>query len=162
MTEPEPGSQVKKTTRAAVPPPLVFLAAIVIGVALNFFWPLPIFADPRIGDALGLVVSLASAGLAYWALRTMLRAGENPDPATPTKRIVRQGPFASSRNPIYLSFALFDIGVALLANNWWIVLALALLLFYVDRGIVQREERHLEQEFGDEYLQYKRSVRRWL
>lgn len=111
---------------------------------------------------LGLLASLASAAFAYWALRTMLRAGEQPDPGTPTRSIVRDGPFARTRNPIYLSFALFDLGVALLANNWWIVLALAVLMVYVDRGIVQREERYLEEAFGDEYLDYKRNVRRWL
>lgn len=111
---------------------------------------------------LGLVASLASAALAYWALRTMLRAGEQPDPGAPTKSIVRDGPFARTRNPIYLSFALFDLGVALLANNWWIVLALAVLMVYVDRGIVQREERYLEEAFADDYLDYKRNVRRWL
>lgn len=151
-----------KSSRAAVPPPLVFLGALVIGVVLNFIRPLPIFSGPRIGDVLGLLAALASGALAYWALRTMLRAGEQPDPGAPTKRIIRRGPFARSRNPIYLSFALFDIGVALLINSLWIVLALAVLMVYVDIGIVRREERYLEQEFGDEYLDYKRSVRRWL
>jgi protein-S-isoprenylcysteine O-methyltransferase Ste14 len=92
----------------------------------------------------------------------MVRAGEQPDPAAPTHKIIKEGPFARTRNPIYLSFALFDLGVALLLNNLWIILALAVLMVYVDRGIVQREERYLDQKFGQDYLNYKGSVRRWI
>lgn len=151
-----------RSSRAAVPPPLVFLAALVIGVILNIVWPLSIFSDGRIGDLLGLLVALSSAALAFWAFRTMLRAGEQPDPGVATKAIVRKGPFSRTRNPIYISFALFGLGVALLLNNLWIILALAVLMVYVDIGIVRREERYLERKFGQEYLDYKNSVRRWI
>jgi len=153
---------VNRSAHAAVPPPLIFLGALVIGVALNIARPLTIFTDGRIGDVLGLVAALGSAAIAFWAFRTMVRAGEHPDPAVPTKSIVRQGPFGRTRNPIYVSFALFDLGVALLLNNLWIILALVPLMLYVDRGIVRREERYLEQQIGDEYLDYKQSVRRWI
>ncbi len=145
-----------------MPPPLIFLGALVVGVALNFARPLAILPNGRIGDVLGLLVTIGSAALAFWAFRTMVRAGEQPDPAVPTKSIVRQGPFGRTRNPIYISFALFDLGVALLMNNLWIILALAPLMLYVDRGIIRREERNLERQFGDEYLDYKQSVRRWI
>ena len=108
-----------------MPPPLVFLGALVIGVILNIARPLQIFTNGQIGDILGLLAALGSAALAFWALRTMLRAGEQPDPGAHTHKIIKEGPFARTRNPIYLSFALFDLGVALLMNNLWIVLALA-------------------------------------
>ena len=153
---------MNKSARAAVPPPLIFLGALVIGVALNIALPFAIFTNGRIGEVLGLVAALGSAGIAFWALRTMVRAGEQPDPAAPTHKIIKNGPFGRSRNPIYLSFALFDVGVALLLNNLWIILALGVLMVYVDRGIVRREERYLEQQFGETYMEYKRNVRRWI
>ena len=146
----------------AVPPPLIFLGTLVIGVILNIVRPLPIFTDGRMGDVMGLLAALASASVAFWAFRTMLRAGERPDPGAPTRKVIKEGPFARTRNPIYLSFALFDLGVALLLNNLWILLALVPLMLYVDRGIVRREERSLEQQFGQEYMDYKASVRRWI
>ncbi|GMR10983.1 MAG: isoprenylcysteine carboxylmethyltransferase family protein [Anaerolineae bacterium] len=145
-----------------VPPPLVFFGALVIGVVLNLLWPLAIFAEAKIGDVLGLLAALGSGAFAIWAFRTMLRAGEQPDPREPTQAIVTDGPFARTRNPLYLSFAIFDLGVALLLNNLWIILALVPLMVYIDIRIVRREERYLEQQIGDEYLEYKRSVRRWL
>jgi protein-S-isoprenylcysteine O-methyltransferase Ste14 len=153
---------VSRNSRAAVPPPLVFLGALVIGVVLNIVRPLPIFGDGQVGDILGLLAAISSAALAFWAFRTMVRAGEQPDPGVPTHTIVREGPFARTRNPIYLSFALFAIGVALLMNSLWIILALVVLMVYVDRGIVRREERYLEQQFGEDYTDYMSSVRRWI
>ncbi len=92
----------------------------------------------------------------------MLHAGEQPDPRVPTRMIVSVGPFARTRNPIHLSFALFDIGVAPHLNNLWVAIAFAVLTVYVDVRIVRLEERNLERQFGDEYLDYKRSIRRWL
>ena len=153
---------MNRSALAAVPPPLIFLGTLVIGVALNIARPLAIFTNGRIGDILGLVAALGSAGIAFWAFRTTVRAGEHPDPSVSTRKIVEGGPFSRTRNPIYLSFALFDLGVGLLMNNLWIILALVPLMLYVDRGIVRREERYLEQQFGDEYLDYKQSVRRWI
>ena len=47
----------------------------------------------------------------------------------------------------------------LLINLW---VAIGALMVYVDVRIVRREERYLKRQFGDEYLDYKRSVRRWL
>ncbi len=158
----EPESGMDKRPRAAVPPPLIFFGALVIGVVLNLLWPLPIFAKAGIGDVLGLLAALGSGAFAFWAFRTMLRAGENPDPGEPTQSIVTEGPFARTRNPLYLSFAIFDLGVALLLNNLWIALVLVPLVVYIDLRIVRREERKLQRQFGDEYLNYKRSVRRWL
>lgn len=103
----------------------------MIGVGLNFLWPIPIFTEARIGDVLGLLAALGSTAIAFWAFRTMLRAGEQPDPGVPTRTIVREGPFDQTRNPIYLSFALFDIGAALLLNNLWVAIALAVLIVYI-------------------------------
>lgn len=146
----------------AVPPPVVFLGAALSALGLNLFWPLRIPLDSRLADALGYVAVAASAVLGFWGIRSMFKAGENPDPGVPTTRLVTGGPFAYSRNPIYLSFALFDIGLGLLFNNLWLFILLLPMLLYVDRLIVGREEAYLEHRLGEPYLDYKRRVRRWL
>ena len=53
-------------------------------------------------------------------------------------------------------------GIAALVNSLWLVLLLLPLLIVIQLGVVAREERYLERKFGDEYLQYKRQVRRWV
>ena len=84
-------------SRAAVPPPLIFLGALLIGVGLNLLWPNPIFTEARMGDVLGLPATPGSAAIAFWAFRFMLHTGEQPDPGVPTRMIVHGGPVARTR-----------------------------------------------------------------
>ena len=44
----------------------------------------------------------------------------------------------------------------------WVLLPLPVVLAVIDRGVIAREERYLERKFGEEYLAYKRTVRRWI
>lgn len=146
----------------AVPPPIAFFGAAFTALGMNVIWPLRTPLDPRLGDALGYAAVLASATLAFWGIRAMFQAGESPDPSVPTQRLVTSGPFAYTRNPLYLSLALFDVGLGLLFDNLWLFLLLLPILLYVDRLIVGREEAYLEGRLGDEYRDYKRRVRRWI
>lgn len=146
----------------AVPPPVVFLGAAFAALGINVIWPLPLPLDPRLGDALGVAAVLASAGLGFWGIRAMFQTGESPDPSAPTRRLVTGGPFAYSRNPLYLSLALFEVGLGLLFDNLWLFILLLPAFLYVDRLIVGREEAYLEGRLGEEYREYKRRVRRWL
>lgn len=141
---------------------MAFFGAAFSALGLNLIWPLHTPLDSQLGDTLGLALVLASAVLGWWGIRAMFQAGESPDPNIPTKRLVTIGPFAYSRNPIYLSLALFDVGLGLLFDNLWLFILLLLMLLYVDRLIVGREERYLEERLGEEYREYKRRVRRWL
>jgi protein-S-isoprenylcysteine O-methyltransferase Ste14 len=52
-------------------------------------------------------------------------------------------------------------GVAILRNALWAILLLPLMLYVIQREVIEREERYLERTFGEEYLAYKRRVRRW-
>jgi protein-S-isoprenylcysteine O-methyltransferase Ste14 len=58
--------------------------------------------------------------------------------------------------------ALIYTGIALLADAPWVLLPLPLVLAVIDRGVIAREERYLERKFGQEYLDFKRRVRRWV
>jgi protein-S-isoprenylcysteine O-methyltransferase Ste14 len=53
-------------------------------------------------------------------------------------------------------------GIASLANALWAVLLLPAALLVIQRGVIGREERYLEEKFGEEYLSYKEQVRRWI
>ena len=52
-------------------------------------------------------------------------------------------------------------GIATLFNTLWAMLLLPVLLFIINRGVIDREERYLERKFGDEYLRYKMRIPRW-
>ena len=92
----------------------------------------------------------------------MRRAGTSVNPTEPTTVLVMDGPFKFTRNPLYLSLALFYAGVATLVNALWAMLMLPIVLLVINRGVIGREERYLERKFGEQYIQYKERVRRWL
>jgi protein-S-isoprenylcysteine O-methyltransferase Ste14 len=80
----------------------------------------------------------------------------------PVSSLVQDGPFRYSRNPGYLSLAMIYSGIAILRNALWAILLLPLLVLLTQRELIAREERYLERTFGEEYLAYKRRVRRWM
>ena len=80
----------------------------------------------------------------------------------PATHLVTRGPYRLSRNPGYLALSLLYVGIGVAADNLWIVAGLVPILIVMHYGVIFREEQYLERAFGEEYLQYKASVRRWL
>ena len=80
----------------------------------------------------------------------------------PAERLLTGGPFRYSRNPGYLSFTMIYAGVSLLARSSWSVLFLPVVLAVIRARVIEREERYLERELGEEYRAHKSRVRRWI
>ena len=92
----------------------------------------------------------------------IVRIGDNPDPTKPTSAIITAGPYRISRNPMYLSVALIYLGIGLGLGSLWIIIFFIPLIYSLQKIAIIPEEQYLESKFGDEYLNYKASVRRWL
>ena len=88
--------------------------------------------------------------------------GTDPIPFNPSTRIVAHGLYRFTCNPMYISFALWTLGLSILVDSAWMLLAVTIGLVLIDRIVITREERYLERKFGEEYLNYKRRVRRWI
>ena len=147
--------------RGMVRPPHVYLSAIALGVLLHFAWPLRL-VSPTLSMAIGAPTVVVAVALFVWSVRTLRIAGTPVPGDRPTTAIVRAGPYRFSRNPIYLAFSLFQLGVACWLNSLWLVLTLVPAVALMSFVVVPREERYLELRFPTEYPSYKRAVRRWL
>jgi protein-S-isoprenylcysteine O-methyltransferase Ste14 len=144
-----------------VRPPLVYLASLVIGALLQLAMPLP-FLSRTLAVALGTPLVLVAIGLFSYSV-AKFRAAGTPVPARkPTSVIVRTGPYRFSRNPIYLAFSLFQLGIAIWVDSVWLLATLAGAVALIHFIVIPREEQYLERRFGAQYLDYKTSVRRWL
>jgi protein-S-isoprenylcysteine O-methyltransferase Ste14 len=141
-------------------PPLVLLAAIILGVVANWIRPLPFIASTS--ALAGLVVVAAAVLLFVLSIREFRAAGTSVRGNERTTMIVRTGPYRFSRNPIYLAFVLFLLGLALSLNNLWLLVALAAFASVISMMVIPREERFLERNFQAPYSEYKATVRRWL
>jgi protein-S-isoprenylcysteine O-methyltransferase Ste14 len=143
-----------------VRPPVLYAVSILLGLLLDLWWPAAVF--PRAIRPLGgLLVSLAILLFAL-AVRELKRAATPIRSRRAVAALVTTGPYRLSRNPIYLAFTTFQLGLGLWVNNAWIVGLLLPTVVVMAYGVIAREERYLAQRFADRYLQYRGSVRRWL
>jgi protein-S-isoprenylcysteine O-methyltransferase Ste14 len=147
------------------PPPLLFLAALVTAMLVNRVVPLPL-APPDQIQSLRLaswIVLALGALLAVSAVSLFRRAGTEVSPlAGPATALVTEGPYRFTRNPMYLALSLMLVWATLFMNTWWPLIVLLPTLAVLQRTVIEREERHLEARFGEDFRSYRRRVRRWL
>jgi protein-S-isoprenylcysteine O-methyltransferase Ste14 len=149
------------TAGVVAPPPLIYLAGLGVGFALEALLP-GSSVPAAVQWGLGGVLVVAGVALLLSFNTAFSRRGTAVEPWKPTTAIVTTGPYRISRNPAYLGMALVYAGVALMSDALWVLAPLPVVLAVVDRGVIAREERYLERKFGQEYVDYRSRVRRWL
>ena len=142
-------------------PPLIYLCSIVLGLMLHLVWTVKLFS-PSLGTPVGAIVTLMALALFVSAVRTFRAAGTPVPGNRPTTTIVCSGPYRFTRNPIYLAFSLFQVGISFWINSLAVLVTLIPAVALMSFVVIPREERYLEARFPSEYLSYKGSVRRWL
>ena len=155
----------KKSKAAQVwffPPYLVFLGLIISFLLEFLVYRNQIFDNSIIFRFLGVILTIAAILLFVKSVRIFNLRKEKLHPRSISTQIFKDGPFQFSRNPIYLAMFVLLIGVGLTLNSFWFLysgLVVAIMLHY---GVIIPEENYLEKEFGKDYLEYKKTVRRWL
>jgi len=144
-----------------VRPPFVYLASIAAGLAVHLAWPLRL-VPLGLGAPLGAAATSVAIVLFLVSVRSFRVAGTPVPGNRPTTTVVRTGPYRYSRNPIYLSFSLLQLGIAFWVNSIWLLVTLIPAVLLMSLVVIPREEAFLEARFPSEYLPYKASVRRWL
>ena len=142
-------------------PPLIFAVCAVVGILLHFLFPIHVMRH-SVSVAVGVFLSVVSAALAIWAARVMKAAGTNVRPDRPALTIVRSGPYQWTRNPMYLSLCLLQLALGFVLDGWIALLFTIPLVLILHFGVIRREESYLEAKFGEQYLAFKRKVRRWI
>jgi protein-S-isoprenylcysteine O-methyltransferase Ste14 len=147
----------------AVPwPPVLIAIFIAAALVMGRLWPLP---WPGLDDLGARIVGLAfgTAGLALigWGFLTLHRAGTTVMPNRRVDQMVTTGAFAFRRNPIYMGEVLVFLGLAELTHNIWFAIAAPFFAIAILVLAILPEERHLEERFGQAYLDYKERTRRW-
>ena len=139
-----------------VPIPEAHLVGLGAGILLQVVTPWSLPWPGWAGQGCGWPLILAGLWLAAWAVR----AAADVDLDRPGQ-LVDRGPYAFSRNPMYLAWTLGYVGIALVAGSAWPLLLLPGVLAVTHLEVL-REERSLERRFGAAYRSYRASVRRYL
>ena len=145
------------------PPPFVYLIAVVVGALLQWlFYPLPLELPTTLRivvTAVAAILGVALVGSAFGLFRSI---GQDPAPWTSTPEVVTTGIYRVTRNPMYIGMALIQLAIGIGLANGWIVALIPPVLAVIYAIAIRHEEAYLERKFGEGYLVYKRSVRRWL
>jgi protein-S-isoprenylcysteine O-methyltransferase Ste14 len=142
-------------------PPLLALGVLLVGVGAHLLLPAPLAPRVPLRFA-GAACAAAAVAIVMAARSEMARAGTNVNPSLPSTAVVTAGPYRFTRNPMYLSLCLLNLGIGLLLCDLVPVALTAVLAAILNYGVIVREERYLERKFGGAYLAYRGRVRRWL
>ncbi len=159
----EPESTVPKTDTPGihVPPPVYYVAAFLVGVALELIFP----TDwPQSGVRLAVALLAVGAWIALdgAAMVSFHRARTSMVPMNPSTALVISGPYRVTRNPMYLGMAFLYVAFAFAFGVMWGLAFLPAVIVIIDRFVIAREEPYLERRFGQPYRDYKVRVRRWI
>ncbi len=151
------------SARLIVPPPLLYLATLTLGGGLHFLYPQTLWRPSSgLNLLLGSALVMCGAAFARWAFVTLHRLGTTANPRQPSQVLVTSGPFALSRNPIYLAMSVMYLGLAVIANSAWVMLLFPVLHLLMYWGVIKREEDYLTEKFGAPFKDYRAKVRRWI
>ena len=146
---------------SAFPPPLIYVAGFVLGLALERF--LPVLVLPKIPSRVAALLCIAvGVTIAAWSVGLFRREHTSFVPIKPTTTLVIYGPYRFTRNPMYLGLVCVYLGIALWFGIFWALILLPAVMALIQRYVIIREEQYLERKFGGAYLKYKADVRRWI
>src|ERR1700687_2764145 len=140
-------TEARDSAGVIAPPPLIALAAVVLGLALD--WLLPAYLLTVLlswPERIVIAVVLIGAGvaLAIPAMRGFRSAGTHVEPWKPSLALVTGGIFGWLRNPMYVSLTLILAGLSILLASDWMLVMTILFVPVIHFGVVKREERYLE------------------
>jgi protein-S-isoprenylcysteine O-methyltransferase Ste14 len=144
-----------------IKPPLIALTLLILSLLLHFLVPLfkPI---PEPYNFLGLIISIMALVLASAARNEFKKAGTPLLPSAKSTVLVGRGPFRFTRNPMYMGLSSLLAGFGVFMNSIYIFIAAWIFFLIINIVFIPYEEEDLEKTFGQEYIEYKKKVRRWI
>ena len=139
-----------------IPVPEPHTLGLLVSGVLHFARPWRLPGKKRLYSGAGWI--LVGAGIAISA--SAVRSASDVDLERPST-LISSGPYAMSRNPMYVGWTLLYIGGALISRNAWMIASLPAVADLIHRDVL-REERTLERAFGTDYIRYRRLVRRYV
>jgi protein-S-isoprenylcysteine O-methyltransferase Ste14 len=135
---------------------LIFVAAVFMVIFYKYLLP-----GPRGGSARMLLDIIGAAlFLSGYFLRTAARgykAELNPD----GKTLVTKGPYAITRNPMYLGTLFIGLGIILLVLKWWVAAAFLIIYLLIYIPQIKKEEKKLHDFFQEAFRDYCRDTPRF-
>lgn len=150
-----------KTSIPRIPPPIHLLVGLTAMILLSSFVPIGhwlVFPWRYIG----IIIIVLGFSLAIGSGMFFRKFGTDPRPGNRASLIVTKGPFKYTRNPMYLGYITMLIGTSILLGTFSPLIVIPIIFLILHTQFVLREEKWMEEWFGEPYLEYKKKTPRWL
>ena len=146
-----------------IPPPLIYVAFFFLSVVLQKRMPLKsFFLQTAVAKTVGWALLAAGTLIVLPALWKFIVSRNTVVTMKPASSLQTAGIYAFTRNPMYLGLLLLYGGIGFFKGNGWTFIVIPLLIMTVQLYVIMKEEHYLQRAFGNEYMQYKKKVRRWI
>jgi protein-S-isoprenylcysteine O-methyltransferase Ste14 len=147
--------------KVKIKPPIIFAISAIIGILVQLFFKWGFTTPVHYRIILGLVIISISGIIQLNSLSIFKLNGRKPTPTLESNSLFVSGPYRYSRNPMYVSLVLLQFGMGIIINNLWLSAFSFMSLTIVHFLAVLPEEEYLKNKFGESYLNYMNSVRRY-
>jgi protein-S-isoprenylcysteine O-methyltransferase Ste14 len=146
-----------------IPPPLFYVLIFIASVLIQKQIPVSdTLFHLLITKVVGVIFLILALFFLVRSLRQFFLTKNTLILIKPATSLQTNGIYGITRNPMYVGLAIVYLGITCFIGNWWNIILFPLLLLIVQEYIIKREEKYLELEFGLDYEEYKKKVRRWL
>ena len=137
---------------------LGLLLMVVVEVGID--WICGEWGRIRLGwlnQVLGPVLTIGGIALVIWSVLTQYRVGDGtPAPMVATQKLVTQGPYSYTRNPMTLGALFLYSGIAIWMSSGVLIILSTIIFSTLLTFIYIHETRELAERFGEEYLEYRK------
>ncbi len=142
-------------------PPMYLYGAVGLIVLLHFLFPIATVI-PKPWHFLGILPFALGSALNMLADRDFKINGATVKPFQTSTALLTGGVYKFSRHPMYLGFVLILIGIAVFLRSLSPYIVVGVFPILMDLVFIRVEEAMLGETFGEEWMAYKRNVRRWI
>ncbi len=143
-------------------PPILFSFCVAYMIGMYFLYPGPVIVQRGLGRIGGIVLFVFGLVMIAWTLVRFRKMETEIHTFGVPRKLCTVGLFRMSRNPIYLGFVLALLGINIALATLFPALGVLLFFLVANHYYIPFEEKQLEETFGEEYLEYKKTVKRWI
>jgi protein-S-isoprenylcysteine O-methyltransferase Ste14 len=140
-------------------PPIIFIMSFTIAYILYGIYPIVRFSH---FDIVSLIFIILGISISMYSIYIILKNKTTLDPNKAPSKLIKTGIFKISRNPIYLSMIIILFGLDLYFFSIISFIDIIIFFLIINFYIIPKEEVNIGNKFGSEYIEYKKSVNRWI
>ena len=142
-------------------PPTYFATCLIIAAVLHYLLPIKQIIYYPI-NLLGFLFFVIGGILNIWTDQLFKKNKTTVKPGEKPSVLIQTGPFKISRNPMYLGMSILLIGIGFILGSVSSFIGVFLFVATMEIAFITQEERFMQEQFGEEYLAYKKKVGRWI